>query len=156
MGLSGILIGAGLCAFSTFLILQRWQWRNLARRSETWLVTEGTVMSSNIEQRNCDVAELFEPCITYRYIVDGRAFSGSSISFALPTFSIPRARQIVERYRPGTSMPIRYDPFNPKHAILERAKPLPPIGSLELSTALLGLGVLIYELNYAGFGSLFL
>lgn len=144
MDIGGLLIGGVLCAFSSALLFQRFHRRNLARQCEDWPCANAIILKSEIQQRDCDLAQLFEPRINYRYCVNGVTFTGSNISFELPSFSASHARQLVAQYQVGATVSVRYNPSNPGIAALERTSPYPAVGVLEFAPAVVGVGILLY------------
>ena len=86
--------------------------RGLASRH--WVSTAGEVLSSRIEESSGYEGDtVFRPVIEYRYQVDGQHYEGDRLCFGSESVSA------VERYSPGSTVAVYYDPVRPGNAVLE-------------------------------------
>jgi hypothetical protein len=115
--------------------------------STGWPTASGTVAESTVvhstSRRKGRTSSSHTPRVTYRYVVDGREFEASRISFRVNSSSRTAADAVVAKYPTGASVTVHHSPDDPSLACLEpgtdewQALPL-GIGALAL---LLGLGV---------------
>ena len=68
---------------------------------------------------SADEEQYYRPVVIYSYSIAGQSFSGKRIAFRDLIGSKRRARRIVERYPPGKSVLVSYDPHQPRVAVLE-------------------------------------
>ena len=64
-----------------------------------------------------------KPSITYEFAVSPQRYRGTRISIGEIAGNDPRIPEIMKRYRHGASVPVYYDPANPKNCVLERDVP---------------------------------
>ena len=108
----------------------------IAARTRQWPTAPGTIVSSRVTQREApastgerDVGSdrrpmppqtLYRAEVSYRYAVDSRPYTGSSILLDdIETSSEGYARGLVERYPPGARVDVYHHPSNPERAVLE-------------------------------------
>lgn len=123
------LVGLAIVALIWFLHLRT------AKKAETaaaWPTATGMVESSAVSEREEQDSEgdsetAYYPEVAYAWTVNGQRYTGRRIQFGeTPRFARQTAAQTVcDRYRPGASVPVRYDPANPAEAVLETKKPSP-------------------------------
>jgi len=88
-----------------------------------WDETRCTVLSSAVEETDDD-EEPYRPVVRYRYEVDGRVFTGTTMSRGTgATSSYDAARDLASRFRPGTESTCYFDPDHPALSVLERRVP---------------------------------
>jgi len=108
------LIGA--VAGATFLV---WCMRLLkrARASSSWPVAEGRILSSQVQDIGRGRADVL---VFYEYFVDGQAYTGKRLRFALGYTQLSEAAQSnVLNYRPGSAVHVHYDPAAPNDSVIE-------------------------------------
>lgn len=112
---------AGLIGFGVptgYLLWQVW----LARRSRTWPSTTGRVLRSEVHRERVRASRTYGPAnVLYEYHVDGRRCTGKRVTFGgwLNT-NLSRTGRVINRYRPGSPVSVRYDPRKPSRCTLER------------------------------------
>jgi hypothetical protein len=91
------------------------------RASRDWPSTSGTVEAARVAmQSEGNERKLFGAQVSYRYEVDGRRYTGERISFESgPSPNRGLAEAIVQRYAPGSTVRVFYDPARPERAVLE-------------------------------------
>lgn len=107
----------------------------LAEASLKWPEATGQVVSTNIAARSGSDDEpggLHEPIVSYIYTVDGQSHRNSRIKVVTSLYkSESRAREVLARYRVGSSVPVYYNPDMPSYSVLERGGDLKfPIAGL--------------------------
>ena len=114
-------------------------WRTLG-----WPTTEAKILGSDARrfesQRREDGRTITDVrhavSVRYSYSVDGREYLGEGIqpySYGMQNSAL--AREQFERYRPGMSVPLAYDPTSPADAYLEP-------GASSVSKMLLAIGLI--------------
>ena len=100
--------------------------RAIARASETWPTTGGTVLASEVEERavrhrkSNTMTYYYEPKVHYTYKVGGTSYESSVIRFGdLVRNSKKLPDEIRARYPAGATVAVRYDPADPSRATLE-------------------------------------
>lgn len=129
--------------------------------SRDWPATEGTVVFSDlrteIEFRLGHESEIgttrydpnqyyMRPAIAYRYRVDGREYTGTTVSFTGEKGKA-YSRQIVDRYPLGSQCPVYYNPNSAAASVLMPG--LPGISKLDC-TAEVALGFLLSACGVIG------
>lgn len=121
------LVGLAIVALIWFLHLRT---AKKAEAAAAWPTATGTVESSAVSEREEQDSEgdsetAYYPEVAYAWTVNGQRYTGRRIQFGeTPRFARQTAAQAVcDRYRPGASVPVRYDPANPAEAVLETKKP---------------------------------
>lgn len=119
------IAGLALAAALAFIALH-YRRRRLAGRAASWPSVTGTVTSARTARRwglgnGIWIAGLwYVPEIAYRYEIDGRAYTGRKITLADTGYPKVRgAREVIDRYPVGASVPVYYDPSKHKRAFLE-------------------------------------
>jgi Protein of unknown function (DUF3592) len=111
---AGIILGAVTSYLGTGTIVDAWA-------STSWPLTGGTVVSCRVA-RNPDAPDVtYTAHISYRYLVAGRQYKNTTVSFgAVVSSSSPAAAErIVARYPAGKAVQVAYDPADPGRAVLE-------------------------------------
>jgi hypothetical protein len=113
--------------------------------SHRWPRTTGTIIASEVERsRDVEGGVSYRAHVTYRYVVDGRELEASRIRFGdrlEVSWSAPAAGT-VGRYPVGTAVSVRYNPHDPKDAVLE-----PGINGLLLGSAVVAVPFLAVGLG---------
>ena len=128
-----------------------------AAAMKRWPTAKGRILSSKVEEYR-EIAgagdysgsrtrmTLYRPAVLYEYEVDGKRLHGnritqsSGLNRGIPDF----AEKIVQRYRSGTSVEVRYNPKRPADCVLEPRVPAGWIFALAIAVALLGLAAYVY------------
>ncbi len=124
----------------------------LAIASKQWPSAEGTIISSSVEEShgtdsNHRPTTFYHVRISYRFVVDGRNYSGNRVAFGDIGRGDPKySRAVVSRYPRGKNVVVFYRAGDPPECLLEpgvhaQALILPGIGFL-----LLGLGVVFFRM----------
>ena len=123
------LVGLAIVALIWFLHLRT---AKKAEAAAAWPTATGTVESSVVTEREEQDADgdadlAWYPEVAYAWTVGGQSYTGRRIQFGeTPRFARQAAAQAVcDRYRPGASVTVRYDPADPAEAVLETKKPSP-------------------------------
>ena len=99
--------------------------RRMAEAAAQWPTTDGTVISTDVVKRvskSENAFDYFVPQIRYEYETNGIRRQGDVIRIGLGDMGYPEekeAREHVARYPVGATIPVRYDPQDPEHAVLE-------------------------------------
>ena len=115
------LLGLGLAIFG---FVQR----KKAKSTESWPTVSGSIISSQLDQKSStdfdaeytSTSTSYTPMVEFSYEIDGRTyrgnrvFPGTSMSYDHGT-----AKSIVNRYQPGATVSVHYDPADPTQAVLE-------------------------------------
>lgn len=111
-----------------------------AKSSANWPSTDGTITHSTIEQKRRKARVYYVPKIEYRYVIDGREYTGSRVSFLVREFDLSEsgAKEMANRYPLNSTCKVFYDPADPSGCTLESGTT--STGSLLI--ALLPIGIL--------------
>jgi len=119
-----VFMVAGI-AVSCWAANQLWK----AFASTRWPSAEGRVISSSVEmveevhrlRRGSRIeAPAYRAAVTYSYRVGDALYTGDRVSFGDYSSSIPgHARNICERYPPGKTIEVYYDPEDPRVSVIE-------------------------------------
>jgi Protein of unknown function (DUF3592) len=131
------LVAAILAAVGLWSLLQGLR-RTLFRNPERqWLVTEGTITESFVEEDNSGDDARFWPRVQYRYMVDGITYVGDCIAPLQGGLGLRWiARRKRANYQIGQTVTVHVNPRNPGDAVLEpgqqvlRASGLATVGSV--------------------------
>jgi hypothetical protein len=118
--LGGLFIGiVAICGVAALVI--GWPSMRQAREAHGWPTVEGTVIRSGMSSSVVpDSADMYRPEIVYAYEVNGTAYRGSRLSFAMDaSYSRSEVEEDVARYRPGQKVSVHYAPGEPTRACLE-------------------------------------
>jgi hypothetical protein len=103
----------------------------LSEASATWPSITGRIVATSVNRnvarwRNTDTYTdqentTFEPKVDYSYVIGGREYAGTRISFARIHFAREsKANAVVAKYLVGTSTVVAYDPEDPQNSVLDR------------------------------------
>jgi hypothetical protein len=99
--------------------------RRMATAAAQWPTTDGTVISTDVVKRvskSENEFDYFVPQIRYEYETNGIRRRGDVIRIGLDDMGYleeKKAREHIALYPVGATIPVRYDPQNPEHAVLE-------------------------------------
>jgi hypothetical protein len=113
--------GCALCALASGLIMVARHVLRRASESESWPSVEGYVVESAVAAVRDAGRQVYRPVVRYRYEVGGERYEGSRIRWgALVEFrKFTRARRLLDQYRSGSTIAVRYDPKRPGTAVLQ-------------------------------------
>jgi len=127
-----------------------------AAAMKRWPVAQGRVLSAKVEEYRESISRgtggphdrmtLYQPVLLYEYEVAGKRFRGSRIAQSpglnrgVPEF----AQKVVERYRTGSAVAVRYNPKRPNESVLEPRVPGSWIFGAAVGVALLVLAAYTY------------
>ncbi len=114
-------------------------------KSRNWPIAEGTVLDSSMEAHQSrdedgDIRTTYGVTIQFKYLVDGQEFQGNRRTFSnVRTSSARRTEKILERYPPGGSVSVYYDPDDHSSSVLE-----PGVGSVTYVLLIVVIGFLVF------------
>jgi hypothetical protein len=114
-------------------------------KSRSWPTASGTVLDSEMEAHQSrdedgDIRTTYGATIQYKYIVDGQEFQGNRRTFSnVRTSSVRNTEKILERYPPGSSVDVFYDPDDPSSSVLE-----PGVGASTYILLAVAIGFLVF------------
>jgi hypothetical protein len=94
-----------------------------SRAAETWIETEGTMISSRVVEssyRDPDTGQweyTESPELSFKYTAEGRTYEGYKLTPVNSSGGAP-AKDIVDRYPAGAQVTVYYDPEDPSDAAL--------------------------------------
>jgi hypothetical protein len=115
------VIGIGLIVFGL-------RERKKAKAAEAWPTVNGTIVSSRLDQSTRTERRdgrsythtSYAPVVEYTYEVGGKTYQGNHIfPGATMSYDLGTAQNIVNRYQPGSTATVHYDPAKPMEAVLE-------------------------------------
>ncbi|OWY37951.1 hypothetical protein CEK28_14990 [Xenophilus sp. AP218F] len=122
-----IIAGLALVAIGVAASLYLWQQARLAEAAGDWPIAHGVIEASLLDSRprrggGDSSGQLeYRALIRYRYSVGGATHHSQIRRFPDPGYgaSAELAREVVNRYPPGSAAQVRYNPDNPAQACLE-------------------------------------
>ena len=110
-----------------------------------WPRTPGTMTVARNETRSVRDQEsagyatvtLYSPFVRYAYAVGGRRYEGTRLRRTPESSNVPFD---LDRYAPGSSVPVAYDPADPSQSVLEEE----PLGTGTLIMGCLGAFFLLF------------
>lgn len=119
-GLIATGVGLGLAGLGLGLLREVGRHIWLARASQTWTAVAGVIVSAELRREGAR-RNLVVPRVRYRYHAAGVAQEGERLWFATtPAAGQDAAQQVLDRYAPGATVTVYYDPERPTLATLER------------------------------------
>jgi hypothetical protein len=121
----GWLIALVFISIGAFLSSKAISRRRVAAAAEQWPTADGLVISAEIIKRvskSDDEFDTFIPQVRYAYVVNGARCEANVIQIGLGEqgyIQEQQARDHLSRYPVGTTVSVRYDPGNPRAAVLE-------------------------------------
>jgi hypothetical protein len=126
--LATLVFGAGGC----FFIMRGRGTRRVAREAANWPTAEAKILATHVrtERRNPTgragaAYDVFIPEARYSYAVDGKHFDGTMIRPGMAQFGYAQKEAAALQLKPyaaGSTVPARYNPADPKIAMLEAAE----------------------------------
>jgi hypothetical protein len=122
-GIGCLFVGLGI-----FTIVYMTRAVTRARRSVTWPTAEAVVVRSEVVTDTTTsgtggsvgrTMTTYDPEVSFEYEVAGRRYRSSRIIFVDINYRYDDAKATVDRYHVGSRVAARYDPRNPKVAVLE-------------------------------------
>lgn len=116
---------------------------------QTWQNTQGRVLFSDVEGRQSSDSEggwsvSYYPRVVYEYAVNGTRFQGTRVvlgsEVGLGNYNAVE-RKVHERYPAGATVPVYYNPNEPREAALELSA---PANNIYLIIAAVIIGILIF------------
>ncbi len=124
--------GAGLAGLAFF----GWPVHR-ARQARSWPQVQGTVVRAQVErEEGVSDGENRSVRIEYRYTVDGNEYVGTRMTF----FDLAWANR--RRYKPGSSLVVRYSPSDPTDAVVDTTIPGSMYGAVAFSALFVAGGLL--------------
>lgn len=126
-----IVLGSGAFLLGLGVVIWIVVTKRRGQGEANWPSASGQVVSAKIVALERETPEgvvrSFTPVVHYIYTVGESAYESQQRN-AYPdetaTFAEPeRAQAVVDKYRPGASVRVFYNPANPKQAVLEAPKP---------------------------------
>jgi Protein of unknown function (DUF3592) len=94
--------------------------QRLAIASKTWPTVPGTVMTADVARSTSRTGDVFDPHVTYAYVVDGESYFGQIVrSGGFDYGDRARAEAKLAVYPVGAVVAVRYDPNRPSRSVLE-------------------------------------
>lgn len=92
-----------------------------AKASESWPTVQGKVVSSQVDSKRSDKGgTTYHAEVLYEYLVEGQLQSSNRVAFGGYGSSDPsHARQIVNKYPPGSEVTVHYSPSSPGESVIE-------------------------------------
>lgn len=116
-----LVVGGGFVAVGGATLVQGFRALGRAIDSEEWPSADGEIIESRIGTDYGRSGSLFYPAIRYRYRIGEHSYDGDRVSFGGPFEASWRspAEHVVERYREGKAVKVRFSPTDPSVSVLE-------------------------------------
>ena len=120
-----LLFALGLPGIIVFAIIVKMR---EVRRAATWKqgraeIVKSELVAQTVQNSGAASKRVNKPSITYEFTVGPQRYRGTRIGIGEIAGNDPRIPEIMKRYRHGASVPVYYDPENPKNCVLERDVP---------------------------------
>lgn len=117
----GYLIGAAVFGAASVFVIRTLM---LGLSSRSWPVAKGLIVESSVTRiRTQAFIPSMVESVRYTYTVSGATYEGTNLGEAATTLdedSVPYAAKVrMQRYRPGTTVDVHYDPRRPDRSVLE-------------------------------------
>ena len=130
------------------------------RKAKDWKSVPGTVVSASLKKEHrariaqnnrTEWYDLFIPNIKYTYAVNGTVHESSRIGYGIYTRrSDTFGKKLMERFPAGASVPVYYNPADPRSSLLEKRSTytygMYILSILYILLSMLFLGVWLYQL----------
>ena len=94
-----------------------------AKKSKSWPSIQGVVTDSHVtSDKSGNGGSLYSPNVKYKYTVIGKTYMNDLISFASKSGDLTYAKGIVEKYMPGKSVIVYFEPNDPQFSVLVPGK----------------------------------
>jgi hypothetical protein len=123
--LGGSLAALIFLSIGFVLLAKATHYRRVAAAAVQWPVAEGVVLAADVIKRTSKSDDEFDsyiPRVRYAYTANGVGYEGDVIRIGLEDigyFKETQARDHMARYPVGAATAVRYDPQNPRSAVLE-------------------------------------
>ncbi len=123
-----LCLGGIFAAIGIGLLIFGLRERKKAKAAEAWPTVNGTIISSRLDQNTRTERRdgrtythtSYAPVVEYTYEVGGKTYQGNHIfPGATMSYDLGTAQNIVNRYQPGSTATVHYDPADPMEAVLE-------------------------------------
>jgi hypothetical protein len=121
-GSLGFFIVFGLFWTAIVGVFDAWIGYNMYRQSqaESFLTCEGIIRQAEMTTHSDSDGTTYGVDLEFTYTVDGRPYIGNRYRYgSFSTSDHGYIRSVLDRYSPGTTVIVRYDPANPKDSVLE-------------------------------------
>ena len=127
----------GIIAVAAFTKMQD------VKRASSWSKATAKIVQSQLVTKTINNQEVQVAGVEYEFAIgmDFNKMRGSRVTLA-EVEGPHGAQEILSRYRVGTSVPVYYNPANPKESVLERDMPTKVFAAIWALVAVLTLGVL--------------
>ena len=104
-------------------------WRQSANPPKHWLTTEGTVSVSRVKEVKDGEGRIdYIPDVQCVYLIDNISYTTTpSCSRSWLVLSWRDAEKAASKYPEGMTVTVRYDPQNPRRAVVEDRRVIPPL-----------------------------
>lgn len=99
-------------SFVAYAVFEGWA-------SRSWPVSDGVVLSSKVHTSTSQNHSNYVPKIHYKYQVLGKWYTGDRLAFGFSNRSREETSNIVDRYAPGTSIFVHFNPDRPGESVLQ-------------------------------------
>ena len=116
-------------------------------KSRTWPVTIGTVLHAEVRREESrrhrgPTTVSYRPHVAYRYSVLGQEYQGNVFSMSgSAKLKAEDVQKLLHPYQKDTQVSVRYNPNNPKDAVLQAGISPNVIGAILAGIAMIVLGV---------------
>ncbi len=117
--------------------------RSRLRKGESWPQVAGTIKKAEVIHDDGPDSNGYFVSILYDYSVGGEVHQGSKIGYHQRAYLRKKgAQEVADRYAPGTTVPVFYNPEKPSDAVLVREYP-DSVTLIVCGAGLLGLSAVI-------------
>ena len=115
------------------------------QRLTTWLPVEATVLNKSVDRHSDSDGTTYSPIVVYRYNVNGRPYTSSSVLPTKESRSGGWARRIVEEYELNRTYTAWYNPADPEQAFLRRSRSIVAAIFTAVGALILCIAVLVHR-----------
>ncbi len=143
-----VFIGLGLVFVFVYL-----SQRNKAKLAESWPITPGTILSSNLVERRHHNSKThhttitYEPQVEYEYSLVGQDYIGKKIAFGVSSYDYNTAIQKIAPYPMGGNVQVHYDPDDPSKSVLE-PRAAGGVSTLVVAVVFMVVGIAVFVLRF--------
>lgn len=140
-----LILGWVIFAVGVWSLTYVFRIRREARQSASWPQTTGRILTASLRQTGGRYRPVYAPEFEYEYSVNGRAYRGRRWNFGVLATDKSSAQAVVDRYLPGKTVPVYYNPAKPSASVLERDIGGSWVGMVVgIVFAIVGLGLIVY------------
>jgi hypothetical protein len=143
--LNVLILFLPLATIGLIVFLLSGQRLRLGLRAQNWPSVEGKITCSRVIHSNSSVTNSrdmhthrrnrYRAAVKYTYMVAGQEYTGDTIGHDIPLSSEATPRSISQRYATGKTVPVYYNPDEPRTVV--------PEGALLFNFLGVGIGLLI-------------